>query len=163
MSAIDLLLERHASRASDAEADALSAVPSTGVAIVTCMDTRIDVYATLGVAPGEVHVLRNAGGLTGDDTLRSLAISQSLLGTREVMLIQHTDCGMSKLSDEAIADAVESSSGTRLPCRAGAFDDLEESIRRSLETLRRCEYLPHRDGIRGFVLDVGTGRLREID
>ena len=163
MTAIDHLLERHAVRHTDGDVAALPPDPAAGVAIVTCMDARVDVYATFGVRRGEIHVLRNAGGLATDDTLRSLAISQSLLGTREVMLIQHTDCGMSKLSNAAIAEAIERRSGTRPPTPLGAFDELDASVRRSVEILRACPFLPHRDAIRGFVLDVDSARLREVE
>ena len=140
----------------------MSPRPSLGVAVVVCMDVRVDVTAALGLQPGAAHVLRNAGGIVTDDVLRSLLISQRLLGTREVMLIHHTRCGMLDFSDEELADAVERDSGVRPPFALGAFRDLDEDVRRGIRAVTEAAFLPHRDGVRGFVYDVATARLREV-
>jgi carbonic anhydrase len=136
--------------------------PSTGVAVVACMDARIDVHSLFGLSPGDAHVIRNAGGLVTDDTVRSLAISQRLLGTTEVVLVHHTNCGMLGLDDDAFAADVEKDAGRRPSWRAGGFTDAAEDVRQSMQALRECPFLPARDAIRGFVLDVDTGALEEV-
>ncbi|MGI8881170.1 MAG: beta-class carbonic anhydrase [Jatrophihabitans sp.] len=140
----------------------LDAVPSRRLAVVTCMDARIDVFAALGLHDGEAHILRNAGGVVTKDMIRSLSISQRLLGTTAVAVIGHTDCGMTKTTDEQFAAAVASEVGTEPPWPALTFPDVEARVRESVDTLRADPFLPHRDAIRGFVYDVDTGQLRTV-
>lgn len=162
MCEIDDLLERNARYAYSMADQHLDAAPSGQVAIVACMDARIDVYTALSLADGEAHVLRNAGGIVTEDTIRSLAISQLKLGTREVMLIQHTDCGMGKITDEGFREELREATGTAPEFEVGAFADVDESVRASIRRLRDCELLPYRDAVRGFVYDVDRHRLREV-
>lgn len=132
------------------------------VAVVACMDARLNPREVLGLAHGEAHVIRNAGGIVTDDVIRSLTISQRLLGTREIMLLHHTDCGMQKFTDDDLADTIEKETGTRPPFAMGAFTDLEDSVRDSIARLRASPFLTNVDAIRGFVYDVETGRVREV-
>ncbi len=140
----------------------LDVQPSRRLAIVTCMDSRLDVFAALGLGDGEAHVLRNAGGVVSDDVIRSLAISQRRLGTREVMLIHHTDCGMEKITDEGFRVELEEATGIAPEFPIEAFESVDDSVRQSLERVRRSPFIPHRDAVRGFVYDVDTHRLREV-
>jgi carbonic anhydrase len=126
------------------------------------MDARLDVHALLGIAEGDCHVIRNAGGVVSDDAIRSLAISQRLLGTEEVVLIHHTDCGMLTFTDDEFKAAIESDTGIRPPWAAEAFPDLEGDVRQSVARVKASPFLPHRDAVRGFVYDVSSGRLREV-
>ena len=139
----------------------MSAEPARKLAVVTCMDARIDVYRLLGLELGDAHVIRNAGGLVTDDALRSLALSQSLLGTRDVMVIQHTGCGLQGDEEEMRARVVEAT-GADPPSPLGAFADVEESVRRQLETLRSTPYLVEGGMARGYVYDIESGDLREV-
>lgn len=141
----------------------LASRPSLGVAIVACMDARIDVYSLLGLRPGEAHVIRNAGGLVTDDAIRSLAISQRALGTREIVLIHHTGCGMQGLDDEQLAADLEAETGQRPTWTAGGFADPVDDVLRSIELLRSNPFLRSKDAIRGFVFDVKSGELREVE
>jgi carbonic anhydrase len=136
--------------------------PSRRVAVLACMDTRLNPYALLGLGEGEAHMIRNAGGIVTDDAIRSLAISQNVLGTEEVILIQHTDCGLLGVSDAELADRVEAASGSRPTWHFHAFSDLEQSVREGIELIRSSPFLPRREGVRGFVFEVDTGRLREV-
>jgi carbonic anhydrase len=136
--------------------------PSAGVAVVACMDARLNVYAILGLADGEAHVIRNAGGVVTDDEIRSLAISQRLLGTREIILIHHTDCGMLTFTDDAFKAAIEKDTGIKPPWSAEAFGDLDEDIRQSIRRVKASPFVPHTDSVRGFVFDVATGNLNEV-
>jgi carbonic anhydrase len=136
--------------------------PRRKLAVLTCMDARLDPARLLGLQEGDAHVIRNAGGVVTDDTLRSLAISQNLLGTEEVVLIKHTDCGMLTISDEEFADRLESETGRRPGWRAHAFSDLEQGVRDGIERIRRSPFIPRTDRVRGFVYEVETGRLREV-
>lgn len=136
--------------------------PSQHVAVIACMDARLDVYRILGAREGETHVIRNAGGVVSDDALRSLVISQRLLGTREIVLIHHTDCGMLTFTDEDLRAKIASEVGQRPGFAFLAFDDLERDVREGMERIRTSPFLPHRDAVRGFVFDVATGKLREI-
>jgi carbonic anhydrase len=147
----DALPERH-----------LDVRPSRGLAIVTCMDSRLDVFAALGLGNGEAHVLRNAGVVITDDVIRSLAISQRLLGTREVMLIHHTDCGMEKVSDDGFRAELLADTGVAPSFAIESFKDLDADVRQSILRVQRSAFLPHRDAVRGFVYDVDTHRLREV-
>jgi carbonic anhydrase len=134
---------------------------STEVAIVSCMDARIDLYGIFGLS-GQAHLIRNAGGIITDDVIRSLSISQRNLGTREVILVHHTDCRMLTFTDEAFADQVERDTGVRPTWAAGSFTDLEEDLRKSITKVRDSPFVPATDSIRGFVYDVDTGRLTEV-
>jgi carbonic anhydrase len=162
MSVVDDLLQNNREYAARYVSHGLTARPSLRVAVVVCMDARIDVHASLGLKQGDAHVLRNAGGVVSDDVLRSLLISQRLLGTQEVMLVHHTGCGMLELDDEELAAAVERDTGSRPPFALGGFRDLDEDVRRSVRAVAECSNLPHREVVRGFVYDVDTGRLREV-
>jgi carbonic anhydrase len=136
--------------------------PSRGLAIVTCMDSRVDVFAALGLRYGEAHVLRNAGGVITDDMIRSLAISQRRLGTRRVMLIHHTDCGMQSLTDDGFRAELQAATGVAPAFAIESFSDLDGDVRQSVLRVRRSPFLLHRDAVRGFVYDVDTHLIREI-
>ncbi|HEX6351248.1 MAG TPA: carbonic anhydrase [Candidatus Dormibacteraeota bacterium] len=136
--------------------------PRKKLAVVACMDARLDVFGALGLEPGDAHVIRNAGGAVTDDVLRSLVVSQQVLGTEAVMLIHHTECGLLGLDEAGVLAAVERTTGERPPMRLGGFGDLDEDVRKGLERVRSAPYLPHRDQVRGFVYDVTSGLLREI-
>ena len=135
--------------------------PARHVAVVACMDSRMPLFPLLGLEVGDAHVIRNAGGVVTDDTLRSLTISQHLLGTRQVVLVHHTDCGLQKTDDVGLADVVEAATGHRPPWPARTFTDVDEDVRESLRLLRATPYLLSHD-VRGTVYDVDTGRLREV-
>jgi carbonic anhydrase len=126
------------------------------------MDSRLDVFAALGLGDGEAHVLRNAGGVITDDVIRSLALSQRKLGTREVMLIHHDDCGLQKVSDDGFRDELRAATGIAPAFAIESFTDVEADVRQSILRVRRSEFLPHRDSVRGFVYDVDTHALREV-
>jgi carbonic anhydrase len=159
---IDELLASNERFAASLAAKHLEVAPSRRLAIVTCMDSRLDVFAALGLGDGEAHVLRNAGGVITDDVVRSLAISQRLLGTREVMLIHHTDCGMEKISDDGFRAELLAESGVAPSFAIESFSDVDADLRQSILRVRRSAFLPHRDAVRGFVYDVDTHRLREV-
>jgi carbonic anhydrase len=136
--------------------------PRRALAIVTCMDSRLNVFEALGLEEGDAHVLRNAGGVITDDMIRSLAISQRLLETREVMLIHHTDCGMQKLSDDGFRAELQADTGVAPEFAIESFTDLDAAVRQSILRVQGSVFLPHRDRVRGFVYDVDTHRLREV-
>jgi carbonic anhydrase len=140
----------------------LPARPGTGVAIVCCMDARIDVYALFGLDKGDAHVIRNAGGAVTEDVIRSLLISQRELGTTAIMLIHHTRCGMQTFTDDALKAQIEAETGLRPPFALEAFTDLDADVRQSIARVKASPYLPHRDAVRGFVYAVETGTLREV-
>jgi carbonic anhydrase len=162
MTTIDELLRHNHAYAEDSESNHLDVHPSKRLAIVTCMDSRIDVFAALGLADGEAHILRNAGGVITDDVIRSLAISQRKLGTREVMLIHHTDCGMQKLTDDGFRAELQEDTGTAPAFAIESFIDPEADVRQSILRVRRSDFIPHRDVVRGFVYDVDTHLLSEV-
>lgn len=162
MSNTDELLANNADHARSFGRGGLSAPPARKVAIVTCMDARINVYGVLGLSDGDCHVIRNAGGVVTDDAIRSLAISQRLLGTEEVMLIHHTSCGMLSFRDDDFRASIERETGIRPPWAAEAFSDLEQDVRQSIARVQASPFLPHRDSVRGFVYEVETGKLREV-
>ncbi len=137
-------------------------VPARGVAIVTCMDSRIDSSRIFGLDSGEAHILRNAGGLVTEDVLRSLVLSQRLLGTREVILMHHTDCGMHGTDEAALRAEIAAEAGHAPPYAFGAFSDLDEAVRGAIARVREHPFLAHRDRVRGFVYEVETGHLREV-
>jgi carbonic anhydrase len=126
------------------------------------MDSRMSVYPMLGIRDGEAHVIRNAGGVVTDDVVRSLSISQRLLGTREIMLVHHTDCGMQKTTDDEFKRAVEAETGIRPHWAVESFGDVEQDVRQSIGRLMASPFIPHKDAIRGFVFDVDTGKLEEV-
>jgi carbonic anhydrase len=136
--------------------------PSKHVAVVACMDARLDVYRILGIAEGEAHVIRNAGGVITDDEIRSLAISQRLLGTREIILIHHTDCGMLTFTDDGFKQENQDEVGVKPAWAAEAFDDLEVDVRQSLRRIEANPFVTKHESLRGFVFDVATGRLTEV-
>ena len=136
--------------------------PSKQIAVLACMDARIDTYRVLGLAEGEAHVVRNAGGVVTDDAIRSLAISQRLLGTREIVLIHHTDCGMLTFTDEDFRSSIEKDVGVRPQWHSEAFADLEVDVKASLQRILDSPFIPDKSSVRGFVFDVGTGRLAEV-
>ncbi len=136
--------------------------PSAHVAVVACMDARLNVYGILGLGDGEAHVIRNAGGVITDDQIRSLAISQRLLGTREIILIHHTDCGMLTFTDDDFRAAIQADTGIRPAWSAEAFDDLDTDVRQSIARIKASPFVPHKDSVRGFVFDVATGKLNEV-
>jgi carbonic anhydrase len=136
--------------------------PASHVAVVACMDARLNVYAILGLAEGEAHVIRNAGGVVTDDEIRSLAISQRLLGTTEIILIHHTDCGMLTFTDDGFKRAIQDETGIKPEWAAEAFTDLDEDVRQSVARIKASPFIPRKDAIRGFVFDVATGKLNEV-
>ncbi len=161
MSVTDELLANNAEYATSFSGP-LPLPPARQLAVLACMDARLDVYRLLGLAEGEAHVIRNAGGVVTDDEIRSLAISQRLLGTREIMLIHHTDCGMLTFRDEDFREQLRQDTGTEPGWATRAFDDLDADVRACLDQIRTSPFVPHTDQVRGFVFDVATGRLREV-
>ncbi len=162
MSATDDLLHSNAAYARAFDAAALPAEPALQVAVVACMDARIDVHRILGFQLGDAHVIRNAGGIVTDDVLRSLVVSQRLLGTREIVLIHHTRCGMMPERDEELLREVEAETGLRPSFAFGTFSELELDVRASIDRITEDPFIPHKDSVRGFVYEVETGRLREV-
>lgn len=161
MTATDELLANNEAYA--AEFGGLLPLPQARqLAVVACMDARLNVYGLLGLQEGESHVIRNAGGAVTDDTIRSLAISQRLLGTREIILIHHTECGMLTFTDDGFKAAIEEETGIRPPWAAEAFSDLDEDVRQSINRIKASPFVPVKDSVRGFVFDVSTGKLREV-
>jgi carbonic anhydrase len=140
----------------------LPALPASKVAVLACMDARLHVYELLGLKEGDAHVMSNAGGVVTDDEIRSLSISQRMLGTREVMLIHHTDCGMLRFTDDEFKQALVDDTGTEPPWAAQAFSDLDGHVRESIAQIRESPFIPYTDQVRGFVFDVDTGILREV-
>jgi carbonic anhydrase len=136
--------------------------PSRNVAVVACMDARLDVYRILGLAEGEAHVIRNAGGVITDDEIRSLAISQRLLGTKEIILIHHTDCGMLTFTDDDFKRGIQEETGLKPAWSAEAFPDLDEDVRQSLKRIEANPFVSKTESLRGFVFDVATGQLNEV-
>jgi carbonic anhydrase len=136
--------------------------PAKHVAVVACMDARINVYGVLGLQEGEAHVIRNAGGVITEDEIRSLAISQRLLGTEEIILIHHTDCGMLTFTDDQFKKSIQDEVGIKPPWAAEAFDNLDTDVRQSIARIKASPYIPKKDSVRGFVFDVATGKLNEV-
>lgn len=161
MSVTDELLENNA-RYAESFSGPLPLPPARKIAVVACMDARLDVYRILGLAEGDAHVIRNAGGVVTDDEIRSLTISQRLLGTEEIILVHHTDCGMLTFTDDAFKASIRDETGIKPQWAAEAFDDLDEDVRQSLARIRTNPFIPHTDAVRGFVFDVATGRLNEV-
>lgn len=161
MSVTDELLANNA-RYAESFSGPLPLPPAKHIAVVACMDARLDVYRILGLKEGEAHVIRNAGGVVTDDEIRSLTISQRLLGTREIILIHHTDCGMLTFTDDQFKRSIQDETGIKPPWAAEAFPDLEEDVRQSIARIKASPFIPHKDAIRGFVFDVATGKLNEV-
>jgi carbonic anhydrase len=162
MSTIDELLKNNERFAQGFDKGDLPLPPARKVAIVACMDARLNPYPILGLELGDAHVIRNAGGVITDDEIRSLAISQHLLGTEEVMLIHHTDCGMLTFNDDEFKQRVEDATGQRPDWEARSFPDLEEDVRDSIRRITESPFIPNKDNVRGFVYEVESGRLREV-
>ena len=163
MSAIDEFLGNNDAYASGFAKGSLPMPPAKQIAAVVCMDARLETGAMLGLAQGDAHVIRNAGGVVTDDVIRSLTISQRLLGTREIMLIHHTDCGMLTFKDDDVKQQIQEDLGFKPPFALEAFPDLDEDVRQSIARIKASPYIPHKDHIRGFVYEVETGRLREVE
>jgi carbonic anhydrase len=162
MSATDRLIANARRHAESFGSGHLTSQPALGVAVVACMDSRIDVAGLLGLNEGDAHVIRNAGGVVTDEEIRSLSISQHLLGTREIMVIRHTDCGLLTFTDEDFNDKLVAETGVVPEWRARTFSDLEEGVRESLEIIRESPFIPVKQSIRGFIYDVATGTLDEV-
>ena len=162
MGVIDDLFANNQAFAAEVEETHLPVQPSRHLAIVTCMDSRLDVFAALGLGDGQAHVLRNAGGVITDDVIRSLALSQRKLGTREVMLIHHDDCGLQKITEAGFREELQEASGVTPAFAIESFTDVEADVRQSILRVRRSDFLPYRESVRGFVYDVDTPALREV-
>jgi len=161
MSITDDLLRANEAYADSFTEGALPMPPGHHVAVVACMDARLDVYRMLGLSLGQAHVIRNAGGVVGDDAVRSLVISQRLLGTSEIVLIHHRDCGMLTFSDDDVKAQIEQDTGIRPAFALEAFGDVEADVRQSIARIQASPFIPHKN-VRGFVFDVATGKLDEV-
>jgi carbonic anhydrase len=163
VSVTDELLRNNEEYAANFDNSDLPMPPAKKVAVVACMDARLIPTRALGLAEGDAHVIRNAGGVITDDEIRSLAISQNLLGTEEIVLIHHTDCGMLTFTDEQFKAQLEESTNQRPTWDSEAFSDLDENVRESKKRIQDSPFIPNKDSIRGFVYEVETGKLREVD
>jgi carbonic anhydrase len=163
MTAIDDLLARNVAGADQGAPTVTTPVPALHLAVLTCMDARIDVFDVFGLRHGDVHILRNAGGVATDDVVRSLAISQRKLQTREVIVMQHTSCGMTTVTEDGFKDELEQDTGLRPTWSVEAFRNVEDSVRQSVRRIRSSVFVPHTDSVRGFVYDVATGGITEVD
>jgi carbonic anhydrase len=162
VSTTDQLLENAQSYAASFDKGDLPLPPGRRVAIVACMDARLNPYGLLGLSEGDAHIIRNAGGAVTPDVIRSLTISQRLLGTEEIVLIHHTGCGMLTFRDDDFRSSVEKDTGIRPEWPAEAFSDLDADVRRSIARIKASPFIPHTDSVRGFVYEVETGKLREV-
>jgi carbonic anhydrase len=162
MSVIDEILEHNEAYASRFDKGHLPMPPAKKLAAVVCMDARLETGALLALVEGDAHVIRNAGGVVTDDVIRSLTISQRLLGTREIMLIHHTDCGMLTFTDDALKQQILEDTGMKPHFALESFSDIEADVRQSLARVMASPYIPHKDEVRGFVYDVASGHLREV-
>jgi carbonic anhydrase len=162
MSVTDELLGNAASYAEGFDKGDLPIPPARKIAIVACMDARLDPNALLGLKEGDAHVIRNAGGVITDDEIRSLAISQRLLGTEEILLLHHTDCGMLTFTDEEFRSSIEDETGEKPEWASEAFPDLDENVRESMARVNESPFIPNKNSVRGFVYEVETGRVREV-
>ena len=162
MSATDDLVKNAEKHAEGFDKGDLPIPPAKKVAIVACMDARVNPYPIFGLELGDAHVIRNAGGVVTDDEIRSLAISQRLLGTEEIILMHHTDCGMLTFNDDEFRRQIQEETGIKPAWSAEAFDDLEADVRQSIERIKSSPFIPHKHSIRGFIYDVKTGRLSEV-
>ena len=162
MTATDDLLQKNETYAASFDKGDLPLPPGRKVAVVACMDARLNVYGVLGLTEGDAHVIRNAGGVVTDDAIRSLAISQRLLGTEEIILIHHTGCGMLTFTDDDFRNAIQADTGIKPAWAAEAFPDLDDDVRQSVARIKASPFIPRKDSVRGFVYEVETGRLREV-
>jgi carbonic anhydrase len=162
MSVTDQLLENATRYAQGFDRGDLPLPPAKRVAVLACMDARLNPYALLGLSEGDAHVIRNAGGVVTDDEIRSLSISQRLLGTEEIVLIHHTDCGMLTFQDDAFRRAIQEETGIKPEWAVETFDNLEDDVRQSIARIKNSPFIPKKDEVRGFVYDVKTGRLDEV-
>src|SRR6476660_256053 len=162
MSITDELLRNSEAYAASFDKGDLPMPPARKVAVVACMDARLNPYGLLGLQEGDAHVIRNADGVVTDDEIRSLAISQRLLGTEEIILIHHTDCGMLTFTDDEFKASIEKDTGIRPEWAAEAFPDLDGDVRQSIARIKASPFIPRKDAVRGFVYDVESGRLREV-
>jgi carbonic anhydrase len=162
VSVTDELLQNNEAYAESFDKGDLPILPAKGVAVVACMDARLNVYGMLGLQEGDAHVISNAGGVITDDEIRSLAISQRLLGTREIILIHHRDCGMLTFSDDELKQQIQDDVGIKPHFSMETFNDLENDVRQSIARIQASPFILHKDSVRGFVYEVETGRLREV-
>ena len=162
MTVTDQLIANSGAYADRFDKGQLPMPPRLKVAVVACMDARLNPYGLLGLSEGDAHVIRNAGGVVTADEIRSLAISQRLLGTEEIILIHHTDCGMLTFTDDDFRQGIEKEVGIKPEWAAEAFSDVDADVRQSVARITASPFIPHRDAVRGFVYDVATGRLREV-
>ena len=162
MSTTDELLRNAETYAAGFDQGDLPIPPARKLAVLACMDARLNPYGILGLSEGDAHVIRNAGGVVTDEEIRSLAISQNLLGTEEIILIHHTDCGMLTFTDDEFKRSVQDEVGIKPTWAAEAFPDLDEDVRQSIARIQASPFIPHKDSVRGFVYEVETGRLREV-
>jgi carbonic anhydrase len=162
MSSTDDALANNEGYAASFDKADLPLPPGRKLAVVACMDARLNVYGALGLQEGDAHVIRNAGGVVSDDVIRSLAISQRLLGTEEIVLIHHTDCGMLTFTDDEFKASIEKDTGIRPEWAAEAFSDLDGDVRQSIARIKASPFIPKKDAVRGFVYEVESGRLREV-
>jgi len=162
MSSTDELLANNEAYAASFDKADLPLPPARRAAVLACMDARLNVYGALGLGEGEAHVIRNAGGVVTDDAIRSLAISQRLLGTEEIILIHHTDCGMLTFTDDEFKRQVERETGIKPEWAVESFSDLDGDVRQSIARIKASPFIPRKDAVRGFVYEVETGRLREV-
>jgi carbonic anhydrase len=162
MSVTDELLSNAEKYAAGFQGGELPLPPAKRIAVLACMDARLNPYGLLGLSEGDAHVIRNAGGVVTDDEIRSLSISQRLLGTEEIMLIHHTDCGMLTFGDDEFRKSIQAETGIKPEWPAEAFDDLEEDVRQSIARIKASPFIPKKDSVRGFVYDVKTGRVSEV-
>jgi carbonic anhydrase len=163
MTVTDELVANNQAYAEQFDKGDLPMPPGRKVAVVACMDARLDPNGILGISEGDAHVIRNAGGVVTDDEIRSLAISQRLLGTEEIILIHHTDCGMLTFTDDDFKRSIQEDTGIKPEWAAEAFNDLDEDVRQSIARIKASPFIPNKDSIRGFVYEVETGRLREVN
>ncbi|HEX3689469.1 MAG TPA: carbonic anhydrase [Solirubrobacteraceae bacterium] len=162
MSTTDDLLANNESYVASFDKAELPLPPARKVAVIACMDARLNVYGMLGLTEGDAHVIRNAGGVVTEDAIRSLAISQRLLGTEEIILIHHTGCGMLTFTDDGFRSAIEKDTGIKPAWAAEAFPDLDADVRQSIARIKASPFVPNTDAVRGFVYEVESGRLREV-
>jgi carbonic anhydrase len=162
MSVTDDLVENATRYADTFDKGDLPLPPAKHVAVIACMDARLNVYGVLGLSEGDAHIIRNAGGVVTQDELRSLAISQRLLGTTEIILIHHTDCGMLTFTDDGFRQSIEQETGVKPTWAAEAFTDLDADVRQNIARIKAETSIPHKESVRGFVYDVATGKLREV-
>ena len=162
MTVTDELVQSAESYAATFDKGGLPMPPGRKLAVLACMDARLNPYGLLGLTEGDVHVIRNAGGVATDDAIRSLAISQRLLGTEEIVLIHHTDCGMLTFTDDDFKQSILADVGIKPPWAAESFTDVEADVRQSLMRIRASPFVPRKDSVRGFVYEIETGRLREV-